>query len=93
VFAAALGLVFTLAGVRCALRGDLASHGRWMLRSYGVVATLLTLYAIFFVLVALGVRAGTAYDAAHIYCLPVNLALVEGVLARQRYAGRSNAVR
>jgi hypothetical protein len=82
VLAGLLGCAFTWTAVANALRGDFALHGRWMRRSYAVLATLLTLYAMVFVFIALGIRTSTAYEAAHLLCLPFNLVAVEVLLWR-----------
>lgn len=84
VAAGVLGSLFVLLALRNILRGEIASHGRFMLRSYAVLTTLLTLYAMVALFVLAGIPAATGYEAAHDLCLPFNMALVELLLLSDR---------
>ncbi|MGE0394084.1 MAG: DUF2306 domain-containing protein [Vicinamibacterales bacterium] len=80
-------LATTAAALRAILRGDTATHERWMRRSYAFCFGAVTLRILLPLLIVTGLSFGTAYRVVSWASWLVNLAAVEWWLRRQAVAG------
>jgi len=78
-----LGIIFILIALICLWQKKYTVHGKWMLRSYAVLLTIVTLYFLigFFALCRL--PADTGYELAHLLCLPINLLIAEIIIYKK----------
>ncbi len=84
IIGSSLGIFFILIALICLWKKQYLTHGKWMLRSYAILFTLLTLYFLigFFALCRLPADIG--YKIAHLTCLPINLIIVEIIINKKR---------
>jgi uncharacterized membrane protein len=80
-------LTTTAAALRAILRGDTATHERWMRRSYAFCFGAVTLRILLPLFLLAGLTFGTAYRIASWASWLVNLAAVEWWLRRRPVAG------
>jgi hypothetical protein len=60
-------------------RGAILFHRRWTIRSFAMVFTLVTLYALILGFAALGFSTERAYVLSHYIAVPLNLVVAEPV--------------
>lgn len=77
-------LYTTCTGVRQAMRGNIASHSRWMLRSYAITFAAVTLRLYQLPLMLLFDAFEPAYRLSAWLCWTVNLVVVEWLLYRKK---------
>ena len=78
-----LGIIFVLMATIRLWQKKYLDHGKWMLRSYAVLLTIVTLYLLigFFAICRLPIELG--YELAHLFCLPINLIIVEIIIRKK----------
>jgi len=77
VLGGSLGISFILVSFVSIWRQQYLKHGQWMLRSYAVLMTILTIYLLIGVFSSLGLSAELGYGLAHMICFPLNLLIAE----------------
>lgn len=82
-------LASTVMAVGRARRGDLAGHQLWMIRSYGLAATAITIRVVVPVGLALGFALDTTYAAAPWIVLGLNLSIAEPIARSSRVPVRA----
>jgi uncharacterized membrane protein len=80
---AVLWVGFAALGLRAILRGDVATHRRWMLRTFALTYAAVTLRLWLFVLIPLLGDFASAYVIVPFLCWVPNLLVVEWLLRRQ----------
>jgi uncharacterized membrane protein len=79
---AVLWVSFAALGLRAILRGDVATHRRWMLRTFALTYAAVTLRLWLFALIPVLGDFGSAYALVPFLCWVPNLLVVEWLLRR-----------
>lgn len=82
VFGGSLGISFIVVSFVSIWRKQYLKHGHWMLRSYAILMTILTVYFLIGVFSSLGLNAELGYGLAHMICFPLNLFIAELIIRK-----------
>lgn len=83
IIGATIGILSIIFGIISIRQGLRQAHEKWMLRSYAVVSTLLTLYTLIAVFALFHLSPETGYKIAHLLCLPINIIIAEYIIAKK----------